>query len=301
VSTTTDKFDLKSAVPELLRRDIEWGERTEPPVPDDVPAVADADPSWRRRWLAARERLRARAAKSAEDLTEGWDEVRRDRFGRLLAAIGWGELRRIVDSCTWAAAHYEMPAAWRACIVKQAYEDMQHSASFITRGCRWSGRNWWNGIEGTATFLDTTAEAILKRDLGGFFAVVGLHTEAYAAEDGGAYTALLSLDPVLARWSPHEIEQEAAHLSFLLPAMREYLNSGAAAERERKKRVLVSDNEALFASMRTADTEALARFAVERLGLDRSLIEWRCDLKARTRYLYRAIGIEESCWPASLA
>lgn len=290
-------FDLKSAVPELLRLDIEYGESTAPSVPDQVPAVVDADPSWKRRWLAARERLRAGRTVSPED----WDEARRESFGRLLAAIGWGEFRRIVNSCTYAAAHHEMPAAWRACIVKQAYEDMQHAASFITRGCRWSARDWWEGFEGKATFLDATGEAILKRDLGGFFAVVGLHTEAYAAEDGGGYSAMLTLDPVLERWSPHEIEQEAGHLSFLLPAMREYLNSGGGVERERKKRAMVADNQALFASMRTADTAALESFAVNRLGLDRAAVEWQCDLAARTRYLYRAIGIEESYWPASLA
>lgn len=300
MSTTTKEFDLKDVVPDLLRNDIEWGENNLPPLPDDVPLVVNADASWKRRWLITRERLRADGGKRYFALTEGWDEQRRDCYGRLLAAIGWGEMRHIVDSCTWAAGNYEMPASWRGCIIKQAYEDMQHSASYITRGCRWSERDWWSGIDSKATFLDPTAQTILKRDLGGFFAVVGLHTEAYSAEDGGGYTALLCLDPVLARWTPNEIAQEAAHLSFLLPAMREYLDAGTAAESERKKRTLIADNEALFASMRAADTGALERFAVARLGLDRSVVEWRSDLAGRTRYLYREIGIEESYWPASL-
>jgi hypothetical protein len=61
---------------------------------------------------------------------------------------------------------------------------------------------------------------------------------------------LLGLDPVLSAWSPHEIEQEAGHLSFLFPAMRDYLNLCPSSEQERRKRKLIQDNPQLFPLMR---------------------------------------------------
>lgn len=290
-------FDLMKALPSLLRVDVEYGERNFPEVPAEVPEVVAADPSWCRRWLVARERLQKPSPVSVDE----WGAERRQRFGRLLAAVGWGELQQIVLGCSYAATHYEMPAAWRACLLKQAYEDMQHAASFITRGCRYGDENYWNGIRSNATSPNSDAKRILERDLGGFFAVVGLHTEAYAAEDGGPYSALLSLDPVLSRWSPHEIEQEAGHLSFLFPAMREYFNSGGAEEQDRKKRQLIIDNEQLFPLMREADLGALTNFAVNKLGLDRAMLEWPVDLAGRTRHIYREIGIEESYWSEAIS
>jgi hypothetical protein len=289
-------FDLTEALPGLLRQDVVYGETTFPEVPAEVPEIVAADPSWRRRWIAARDRLQKPPAVAVGQ----WDADRKQRFGRLLAAVGWGELRHIVLGCSYAATHHEMPGAWRACILKQAYEDMQHAASFITRGYRYSDENYWNGIDSKATLVHPDEKRILERDLGGFFAVVGLHTEAYSAEDGGAYSALLSLDPVLSAWSPHEIEQEAGHLSFLFPAMREYLNSGPRDEQERRKRQLIADNEQLFPLMREADLAALENFALNKLGLNRAMLEWPVDLPDRTRHIYRAIGIEQSYWPETL-
>ncbi len=289
-------FDLSEALPNLLRKDVEYSETNFPTIPAEVPEVVAADPSWCRRWLAARERLRKPPAISVDEM----DADRKQRFGRLLAAIGWGELRHIVLGCSYAATHHEMPGAWRACILKQAYEDMQHAASFITRGCRYSDQNYWNGVNSKASSVHPDEKRILERDLGGFFAVVGLHTEAYSAEDGGAYSALLSLDPVLSAWSPHEIEQEAGHLSFLFPAMHDYLNLCAHQEQVRRKRQLIEDNEQLFPLMREADLAALEGFAINTLGLDRSMVEWPVDLSSRTRHIYRHIGIEESYWPEAL-
>ncbi len=289
-------FDLSEVLPSLLLKDVEYSETNFPIVPAEAPEVVAADPSWRRRWLAACERLRNPPAITVDE----WGAERKQLFGRLLAAVGWGELHHIVLGCGYAATHHEMPGAWRACILKQAYEDMLHAASFITRGCRYSDENYWNGVNSKATLVHPDEKRILERDLGGFFAVVGLHTEAYSAEDGGAYSSLLGLDPVLNAWSPHEIEQEAGHLSFLFPAMRDYLNLGPPAEQERRKRQLIEDNDELFPLMREADVAALEGFAINKLGLDRSTVEWEIDLPARTRHIYRQIGIEESYWPDAL-
>ena len=134
----------------------------------------------------------------------------------------------------------------------------------------------------------------------GFFAVVGLHTEAYPAEDGGYFNLILAIDPVLARWSTHEIEQEAGHLSFPLPAMREYFNSGSPPECAGKQRQLIADNEESIATMLTNDHAAMKRFPVERLGIEREAFAWPADIPDRTRYIYRAIGIETSYWPEYL-
>jgi len=223
-------FDFSIVLPSLLRKDVECGETNSPEVSNHVPEVVAADPSWCRRWVAARDWLRPPAAIKVEE----WDADRKHRFGHMLAAVGWGELRHIVIGCSYEAAHHEMPGAWRACLVKQAYEDMQHAASFISRACRYSDENYWNGVDSEATFVHPDEKRILDCDLGGFFAVVGLDTEAYSAEDGGAYSVLLGLDPVLNAWSPPEIEQEAGHLSFLFPAMHEYLNLCPRAEQERR-------------------------------------------------------------------
>ena len=289
-------FDLKSAVPELIRRDIEWGENNLPEIPREMPEVVAADPSWKRRWLSAREFALERRAPRIEE----WNADRRRRYGRLLASSGWGELRRIVLSCNYAAARYEMPASWRACLIKQAYEDMQHAASFITRGCRYAEADYWSGFDARATHLSPAAARMLERDLGGFFAVVGLHTEAYPAEDGGYFNFILAIDPVLARWSTHEIEQEAGHLSFLFPAMREYFNSGTPAECDAKKRQLVADNEELIGTMLRDDHAAMERFLIERLGLERDAFAWPANIPERTRHIYHLIGIEQSYWPEHL-
>jgi hypothetical protein len=163
-----------------------------------------------------------------------------------------------------------MRGAWPACILNQAYEDMQHAAPHLSHG-------------DAATVIRTTGTVIaLRRVLfiwmkGGFwsappaalFAVVGLHKEAYSAEDGGAYDALLSLDPILNAWAPHEIAQEAGYLSFFFPAIREYLNSGPREEQERRKRPLIANNRKLFPLMREADSAALENLALNEPGLKR--------------------------------
>jgi ABC-type transport system substrate-binding protein len=212
-------FDL-SALPALLRRDVEEGERHIPAIPAEVPPAVAADPGWTRQWLGAKARLE----QGWPDTTEAWDAGRRRTLGRYLAVTGYVELELIVGGCAHAVAHYEMPAAWRACLVKQAYQDMEHAASYITRGCRWSGEDYWRGIDLPYRRHVAARAPILHRDLGGFFAVIGLHTEAYPAQTN--ILDALMLDPVLARWTPHEIEEEAGHLGFLYPAMREYLSTG---------------------------------------------------------------------------
>src|SRR5579864_9541744 len=85
-------FDLMKALPGLLRTDVEYGESNFPELPAEVPEVVAADPSWCRRWMAARERLQ----NPPVVFVDQWDDQRIQRFGRLLAAVGWGELRHIV-------------------------------------------------------------------------------------------------------------------------------------------------------------------------------------------------------------
>ena len=60
---------------------------------------------------------------------EGLDAKRQRSFARYLAVVGLAELEMIVLGCSYAATHYETPPAWRTCLIKQAYEDMQHAAS----------------------------------------------------------------------------------------------------------------------------------------------------------------------------
>ena len=134
-------FDINT-LPQLIRRDVEHGESNFPPIPDEAPAVVEIDPSWKRQWLAARARVRQEGP-TYEEL----DAKRQRYFARYLAVVGLAELEMIVLGCSYAATHYEMPPAWRTCLLKQAYEDMQHAASYITRGCKLSGENYWNGID----------------------------------------------------------------------------------------------------------------------------------------------------------
>jgi len=63
---------------------------------------------------------------------------------------------------------------------------------------------------------------------------------------------------------------------------------------------LIADNEVLFPLMREADRAALENFALDKLGLNRAMLEWPVDLPGRTRHIYRQIGIEESYWPEAL-
>jgi hypothetical protein len=50
-------FDLTEALPGLLRQDVVYGETTFLEVPAEIPEIVAADPSWCRRWIAARDRL----------------------------------------------------------------------------------------------------------------------------------------------------------------------------------------------------------------------------------------------------
>ena len=286
-------FDL-SVLPALLRRDIEEGERHVPAIPAEMPPAVAADPGWTRQWLAAKARLE----QGWTDTTEAWDAGRRRTLGRYLAVTGYVELELIVGGCAHAVAHYEMPAAWRACLVKQAYQDMEHAASYITRGCRWSGEDYWRGIDLPYRRHVEARSPILHRDLGGFFAVIGLHTEAYPAQTN--ILDALMLDPVLARWTPHEIEEEAGHLGFLYPAMREYLTTGPPEQQDRRKRQLVADNEELLATWLEFNRKNNEEFLVGRLGLDPAVLDVYAGVPERTRFIYRTIGIDESYWPAYL-
>ncbi len=287
-------FDINT-LPQLIRRDIEHGEILFPTIPDDPPAVLDVDPSWKRQWLTARARVQQEGP-----TYESLDAKRQRYFARYLAVVGLAELDMIVLGCTYAATHYEMPAAWRTCLLKQGYEDMQHAASYITRGCKLSGENYWNGIDDVPyrENIAKTYHPILRRDLGGFFAAIGLHTEAYPAETN--ILEPFALDPVLVRWMPNEIQAEAGHLTFLYPAMREYVHSGTSEEQDRRKRQMVADNETLLETAMEANRRNAETFVVGKLGMDPSVMEAFTHIPERTRYIFRTIGIEEHYWPQYL-
>ncbi len=286
-------FDFKT-LPSLIRRDIEYVETHVPEVPDDVPEVVAADPSWTRQWLNVKAFLEAKTFESVET----WDAKRKRTLGRYWAVTGLSEFELIVMGCTYAATHFEMPTAWRTCLVKQAYDDMEHSASYITRGCRLTGENYWEGIDLPYRENVEAHYPILRRDLGGFFAVIGIHAEAYLAETN--ILEALALDPVLARWFPREIEEEASHLAFLFPAMHDYLNSGPTEEQDRKKRQMVADNEILLETMLEANRRNAEAFLVNRLGLDASVMQAFAQIPQRTRFIFNRIGIEASYWPSYL-
>ena len=286
-------FDL-TTLPSLIARDIDYGEHNFPAVPDTVPANVEADPSWKRQWLGAKARL-----EQGVPPIEALEPKRKHYLARYLAVVGLAELELIVKGCTHAATHHQMPAAWRTCLIKQAYEDMQHAASYITRGCRLSGEDYWQGIDGVPYQKNIESYyPILRRDLGGFFAVVGLHTEAYPAE-----TNILdpfALDPVLVRWMPNEIQEEAGHLTFLFPAMREYLHSGTPEQQDRRKRQLVEDNETLLETMLDSNRKNAESFVVGKLGIDPSVLEAFAHIPERTRFIFQTIGLEQDYWPAYL-
>lgn len=287
-------FDINT-LPQLIRRDIEYGETHFPTISDEPPVVLDVDPSWKRQWLAAKARV-----KQEEPTYESLDAKRQRSFARYLAVVGLAELEMIVLGCTYAATHYEMPPAWRTCLIKQAYEDMQHAASYITRGCKLSGENYWNGIDAVPyrENIAKTYHPILRRDLGGFFAAIGLHTEAYPAETN--ILEPFALDPVLVCWMPNEIQEEAGHLTFLYPAMREYVHSGTPEEQDRRKRQMVADNETLLATALESNRRNAETFVVGKLGMDPTVMEAFAHIPERTRFIFRTIGIEESYWPQYL-
>jgi hypothetical protein len=265
-------------------------------VQDDVPPVVAADPGWQRQWLKAKAQLQHPERLS----TEGWSAKRKTRLGEFLAMVGFFELELIVHGCTHAATHYEMPAAWRTCLIKQGYQDMEHAASYLTRGCRTNDRDYWQELQGSAyrQAIESLAP-LLERDLGGFFALIGLHTEAYPA-----HTNILDafmFDPVIARWLPHEIEEEAGHLSFLYPAMQTYLHSGTPEGQARKKRQLVADDQMLQeVFVQNMFRKMAEEWMVGDLGVDAAELEVYERIPDRTRYIYRTIGIEEEYWPQSV-
>jgi hypothetical protein len=150
--------DFSKMLPGSIRKDVKHGETNFPEVPDDVPKVVAADPSWCRRWLAAPDRPRQSTTIAVDD----WDADRKQQFRRVLAAVGWGELSHIVPGCSYVATHHEMPGAWRAYLVKQAYEDMQHAASFISRACRYSDENYRNDVDSKATFVHPDEKRVLN-------------------------------------------------------------------------------------------------------------------------------------------
>jgi hypothetical protein len=284
-------FDINS-LPQLIRRDIEHGETNLPPMPDEPPAVLDIDPSWKRQWVQAKTRL---LEGTLPDIYT-WDPKRRQYLARYLALAGHAEMELIVLGCTYATTHYDMPMAWRTCLIKQAYEDMQHAASYITRACRMSGENYWNGVENQNYRKNIEARrAVLRRDLGGFFVMIGLHTEAYNAETN--IMEPFMFDSVLARWVPNEIAEEAGHLTFLYPAMREYLHSGTPEEQHRRKRQFVKDNDELMETHLEINRRNAESFLLGRLGLDPSVMEAYAHLPERTQFIYRTLGIEENYWP----
>ena len=287
-------FDLNT-LPELIRRDIEHGESHFPIIPDEPPVVLNVDPSWKRQWLAAKARV------TQEGPTyESLDAKRQRYFARYLAVVGLAELEMIVLGCSYAATHYEMPPIWRTCLIKQAHEDMQHAASYITRGCKLSGEDYWRGIDDVPyrQNIQTVYHPILRRDLGGFFAAIGLHTEAYPAKTN--ILEPFALDPVLVRWMPNEIQEEAGHLTFLYPAMREYLHSGVPEEQDRRKRQMVADNETLLETALAANRKNAETFVVGKLGMDPTVMEAFAHVPERTRYIFQTIGIEEQYWPEYL-
>ncbi|MGE0825300.1 MAG: hypothetical protein AB7G75_13310 [Candidatus Binatia bacterium] len=287
-------FDI-NVLPQLIRRDVEHGETNLPPLPNEEPAVLSVDPSWRRQWQQAKQRLLTGESPALDRL----DTTRKQYLARYLGLIGLAEFEMIVLGCSYAANHFAMPVAWRMCLLKQAYEDMQHAATYITRGCRLSGENYWNGIENLTYRKNIEAlYPILHRDLGGFFAVIGLHTEAYPAETN--ILDALMIDPVLARWAPNEIAEEAGHLTFLYPAMREYLHSGTPEEQDQRKRQLVADNEMLLETQLKLSQQNAERFLVGKLGLAPTVMDAFAHIPERTRFIYQTIGLEEQYWPAWL-
>lgn len=284
-------FDINS-LPQLIRRDIEYGEQNPPPIPDDPPAVLEVDPSWKRQWVAAKARL---VENTLPDLGS-WDAKRKEYLARYLATAGFAEMELIVLGCSYAATHYDMPMTWRTCLLKQAYEDMQHAASYITRACRMTGEDYWQGLENQNYSKHIQARhATLRRDLGGFFVMIGLHTEAYNAETN--IMEPFMFDPVLARWVPNEIAEEAGHLTFLYPAMREYLHGGSLEEQDRRKRQFVADNDELMETHLALNRKNAETFLLGRLDLDPSVMKAFAHLPERTQFIYRTIGIEESYWP----
>lgn len=290
-------FRLENVVPRLIRKDVEWAETNFPSKPDEIPAVVAADPGWSRQWRNVEKSIEMGAQTGPGSRKS--DTVRRKAAADYLAILGHLEFDLIVKGCSYAATRYEMPTAWRMCVLKQGFDDMNHAAGFITRACRMADHDYWQGVKAPYQKTIGVYQPILERDLGGWFSAVAFHTEGYPAwtnlSGGSAIT-----DPVVAGWSFREIEEEAWHLDFLLPAMKEYLHSGTPEEQDRMKHQLIRDNEDLLQGVLQPAYRNSEEFAVNRLGWDRAVLWGYEHVDERTRYLLRAVGVEESYWPGYL-
>lgn len=281
-------------VPALLRSRVGYTSDHSPSEPADLPAFVAEDPAWTATWNRARE-LRG----TWEGGPESWSPKRRIAYAQWLAATGHYEMQLIVNSCAHAASNYDLRPLDRMAILQQAYDDMNHAESFIFRGSAIAGESYWDGVpRPTSQRLTELVVGMARRDLGGFFAAIALHTEAYPAH----YTPVEAFmaDPVSGSWLNNEIAEEASHLDFLLPMVRRYLNDCDAETAEARQRQLVRDDETLMDGMVLAKRDGAARVLVDELGMPERVMERYDTLNERRRYVYGKIGLEEAYWPSDV-
>lgn len=161
---------------------------------------------------------------------------------------------------------------------------------------RLAEHDYWQGVTAPNQKTIKYYQPILERDLGGFFAAVGLRTEAYPAWTNLAGGSAIT-DPVVGAWALSEIEDEAWHLSFLYPAMREWLHAGNPEEQEIRQRQLVDDNETLLAEVLAPAHRNAEEYAVGRLGVDPKVLYGDEHVNERSRFVYRNLGIDPFLWP----
>jgi hypothetical protein len=293
-------YSLERALPALVRRDVEYGESHAPPIPDTMPDVVAADPGWALQWTRMKGAIDQGALERAGESTsrKGGRAAaeRRRNAAEYLAMLGHLEFDLIVRGCAFAAHRYDMPLAWKMCILKQAQDDMAHAAGFIASASRLAEHDYWEGVKAPYQKTIKYYQPILERDLGGFFAAVGLHTEAYPAWTNLAGGSAIT-DPIVGAWALSEIEDEAWHLSFLYPAIREWLHTGTPEEQERRQRQLVDDNEMLLAEVLAPAHRNAEEYAVGRLGMDPKVLYGYEHVNERTRFIYRSLEIDPSLWP----
>lgn len=296
-------YSLEQALPAVVRRDVEYGETHAPPMPEEMPEVVRADPGWAMQWTRMRDAIADGALMEAGHKTSkakgkaGAD--RRKHAAEYLAMMGHLEFDLIVRGCAYAAHKYDMPLPWKMSILKQGQDDMAHAAGFIASASRLAEHDYWQGVKAPYQKTIKYYQPILERDLGGFLAAVGLHTEAYPAwtnlVGGSAIT-----DPVVGAWALSEIEDEAWHLSFLYPAMNEWLHTGTPEQQHARKQQLVEDNEILLEQIQASSYQNAKDYAVGRLGMDPKVLFGHEHIHERTRYIFRSLNIEESYWPEYL-
>jgi hypothetical protein len=275
-------------VPEILRDKVTYTERHTPHNPAEAPDLVQRDPAWLWQWEKARNLYG-----TWEGGPPSWPEQRRTTYARWLAVTGHIEHDLIVSTCAFAASSFDLPVLWRMALMQQAHDDMNHAESYIRRACILGDTNYWEGVP-TVNYRDNIrhVQAIARRDLGGFFAAVALHTEAYPAQVSPVEAIML--DPVMGRWLQNEIAEEAAHLSFLLPAFRAYLNPDDAELADARKRQLVRDNEVLRELILEKTRINTERFLVGRLDVPPSILDGFTRIDARTSYIFAQIGLEPS-------